>query len=315
MDMPFPDRSQIERKTSRTWVIVVVCALLLCGIFSSCSTFGAHQSFTYRKTHDNSNPSKVLTFSYNDVAAPNYFKAVYGSVAGDSQKQVRNRILYELMGMIDDYYYAYTSALRRDVSGKGILVDTTALATSIASTAAGAKELKTVLSAISSSVQGLSKSIDANVLLGNTVQAIRLQMDAGRSSIATEMIGKMKDQSCSDYPLEAGLRDIIRYYDAGTLTSGLAGLVAEAGKKKKDTEKAEQKIAGTSSYAKDTASNALLEYWKPNGTIDPDHDAAIKKWLKKNNITSSVPYFIYSAQFAVERKQALAELTAEETEE
>ena len=73
--------------------------------------------------------------------------------------------------MVDDYYCQYTTELRRDVSGKGILLDTRALATSIASTAAGANELKTVLSAISSSVQGLSKSIDANVLLGNTLRA------------------------------------------------------------------------------------------------------------------------------------------------
>ena len=122
---------------------------VLC-VLTSCSTVGAHQAFTYRKTLSNSNPSRVFTYSYDPADTTHtYFKYAYANPGAEGQKQVRNRILYELMGMVDDYYYQYTTELRRDVSGKGILLDTTALATSIASTAAGANELKTVLSAIS----------------------------------------------------------------------------------------------------------------------------------------------------------------------
>src|SRR5581483_467505 len=226
--------------------LLIAVAMISYAAFSTgCSTAGAHQAFTYRKMHSNPHPEKVLTYSYDpaqSTPAQPFFKAAYAG-SGYSNS-VRNRILYELMGMVDDYYYRYTFELRADISGKNIFTDTLGLGTSLASTAAGAKELKTVLSAISTAAQGVSKSIDSNVLLGNTIQAVRLQMDAARADIATEMIKKMKEQGTTEYPLEAGLRDIIRYYDAGTLTSGLANLSKESGKDKANAE-AKQKAKAT----------------------------------------------------------------------
>lgn len=305
MHIPLHNRKRIERELSRAWAILTLCVLPLCGTLSSCSTFGAHQAFTYRKTHDNSDPNKVLTYSYDDVAASNYFKTLYGSATGDGQKQVRNRILYELMGMVDDYYYQYTASLRRDISGKGILVDTAALATSIGSTAAGAKELKTVLSAISSGVQGVSKSIDANVLLGNTIQAIRLQMDGTRADIATEMITNMKQQGCAEYPLEAGLRDIIRYYDAGTLTSGVAGLSKDAGVKKNTAEKEQSKAATTKAkFSKDTAGDKLRDL-----ASTPEGKTKLRNWMNGHGLEDeAIEMFIRGDTYASERQEAVSDL-------
>jgi hypothetical protein len=81
------------------------------------------------------------------------------------------------------------------------------------------------------------------------VEAIRLQMDASRATVASEMISKMTDKSDSDYPLEAGLRDIIRYYDAGNVTSGVAGLSEASGKQKQNAQAAEAKSAGVEKAA------------------------------------------------------------------
>jgi hypothetical protein len=283
-------------------------AVMLCSTITGCSTFGAHQAFTYRKTQSN-DPNKVLTYAYDpSLATPDrpFFKYAYRD-AGTNKRRVRNTILYELMGMVDDYYYQYTSELRRDVSGKGILVDTAGLATSIASTAAGANELKTVLSAASSSVQGLSKSIDANVLMGNTVQAIRLQMDGARADIATDMITKMKQQDCDEYPLEAGLRDVIRYYDAGTLTSGVAALSKEAGVKKSESENA-QKRAEVGTFTSDDAEATLRNYWKPNGVLNKDHAAAFNGWLQEHENGVDIATFLYSSKYSSERPKAVAAL-------
>ena len=209
------------------------------------------------------------------------------------------------MGMVDDYYYQYTNELRRDVAGKGILVDTAALATSVAATAAGANELKTVLSAISSSVQGLSKSIDANVLLGNTVQAIRLQMDGARADIATEMITNMKQQNCSEYPLEAGLRDIVRYYDAGTLTSGVASLSKDAGVKKNEAEKEQNKAATTTAkFSKDTAGDKLRDL-----ASTPEGKAKLRTWMDSHGLEDeAIEMFIRGDIYASQRQTAVSDL-------
>jgi hypothetical protein len=291
--------------------VVSLCLLALVGTnISGCSTFGAHQAFTYRKTGSNTDPSRVFTYSYDsydqqDPTRP-YFKQAYNAAPGAAAQQlVRNRILYELMGVVDDYYYYYTTALRRDISGKGIIVDTAALATSIASTAAGGKELKTVLSAVSSSVQGISKSIDANVLLGNTVQAIRLQMDGARTDIATEMIKKMKDQNCIDYPLEAGLRDIVRYYDAGTLTSGVASLSKDAGVKKNEAEKKQSAAAKTTAkFTEDTASNKLATL-----ISTAEGKKRLRIWMNEHDLQDeALAEFIWGDIYAGQRETAVADL-------
>jgi len=241
--MPPTVKSSTYKLAARIFLAGSLLSMAICE--TGCSSAGAYQAFTYRKTGFKDASAKVLTFSYDpsDTARP-FFKDQYNNSPNeDARKEIRNRIMYELMGMVDDYYFRYTFELRRDISSKGVLADTAGIATSLAATAVGANDIKTVLSAISTGVQGFSKSIDSNVLLGNTVQAIRLQMDATRADIATEIITNLKTESCTDYPLEAGLRDIIRYYDAGTLTSGLATLAKDAGTKKAVAEGTQTAVA------------------------------------------------------------------------
>jgi hypothetical protein len=217
--------------------------VLSAALLSACSTAGPHQSFTYRKTWSANDPSKVLTYRYtpvvvvaksSDTATPtqDYFKDAYKTaVEAGKGREVRNRILFELMGMVDDYYYRYTINLRDDVIGKNLAVSLAGIGTSFAATLAGGEQMKTVLAAVSTGVQTFSTAIDKEVFLDHTVQAIRFQMDANRSTIAAEMLPKMTAQP-DDYPLEAGLRDIVRYYDAGTVTSALSTLSANAAKDK-----------------------------------------------------------------------------------
>lgn len=222
-------------------------SLMAAGALTSCASFGSHQAFTFRKTFAHPDPTAVLTYSYDrshTKPSQPFFKEAYEHpLTGESQRAVRNRILYELMGVVDDHYFSFTRVMRSGSIGKGILTDTLGVATSLASTAAGGNEIKTILSAISTGTQGVSKSIDSNVLMGSTLEAIRLQMDSARADIATVIIGKIKNQNTFDYPLEAGLRDIITYYDAGTLTNGLAALSKEAGKKKSKSQEQEAEAA------------------------------------------------------------------------
>lgn len=244
-DGAVPESTQRAPSRISSAALIALLAVTSSGLVTGCSSIGTDQPFSYRKTRNNPGPEQVLTYSYTRAGATNdrpFFKEAYAT-AGPDTEHIRNRILYELMGLVDDYYFRYTRQLRAGIAGKGIFTDSLGIATSLASTAAGGEQVKTILSAISTGVQGVSKSIDANALLGSTVEAIRLQMDATRSSVATEIITKIKEQGVAEYPLEAGLRDIVRYHDAGTITSGVAALSQESARGKQAAEKVEKEKA------------------------------------------------------------------------
>jgi hypothetical protein len=68
-------------------------------------------------------------------------------------------------------------------------------------------------------------------------------MEASRTEVATEIVKSM-DKYFVDYPLEAGLRDIIYYYDAGSLNAGVAALSKAAGDNKKKAHDSLNKARG-----------------------------------------------------------------------
>ncbi len=218
----------------------------------------AHQPFTYRK-YQTAAASNVLTFNYSDPTADSYFKTRYEN-AGSDRREIRNRILFELMGMVDDYYYEKTIELRSQVIGKNLVTELTGIGTSFASALAGGEQIKTVLAAISTGIQTFNASVDKEIFLDQTIQAIRFQMDGNRSKIKAEILRKMAADS-SAFPIKAGLQDIIAYYDAGTVTSALATLAAEAAANKT-----------TQSVKAEVAANTLAGIEKTNARINSSTD-------------------------------------------
>lgn len=220
--------------------------IILGATLTSCSLAGPKQPFTYRKTWSANDPNLILTYRYTqDPSGDNrsvtqpYFKDAYlAALAGGSERgrAVRNSILFELMGMIDDYYYKNTVNLRDTVIGKNLLVSLAGIGTSFAASLAGGEQIKTVLSAVSTGIQTFNTAVDKEVFLNTSVQAIRFQMDASRAAIAERIALKMTGSPAA-YPLEAGLQDIIAYYDAGTVTAGLTALAAKAAEEKETKER------------------------------------------------------------------------------
>ena len=248
----------------RVMVGWLAASLALLVALVGCSISGPGEPFTYRKTAGHREPSRVFTYDYEDPQRRDlqdrpFFKYAYASESSSAgRKEVRNRILYELMGIMDDYYIQFSSEQREDFESKNLIADVLALGTSAAATASGAASLKTILAAISTGVQGVSSSFDKNVLTGQTIQAIQLQNDALRSTVAGQMIDKMK-QSVGDYPLEAGLRDIVLYYQAGTLSTALRSLVTDAGNKKQQADSQQLRSANVSvTKAEPTVAPALI---------------------------------------------------------
>ena len=173
------------------------------------------------------NKKKLAAYNYTDPGKTNtYYLTVYNDAAAADKEKVRNAILSDLMSMIDYNYHEYENNLRTDNDVKNMIADIVTLGLTASATAVGGAETKTILSAIATGVVGVNTSIDKNVFQSNTIQAIELEMRALRAAKEADLYHGMASTD-KQYPLQSGIRDIIAYYYAGSLTDALMGLAQQ----------------------------------------------------------------------------------------
>lgn len=152
----------------------------------------------------------------------------YDAAATDNQKVVfRNKMVYGIMAEIDYVFYDYETKLYLDQGTFKVGGDFVELGLSSASTITNGARAKTVLSGILSGVSGVNLSIDKNFFRQQTVQAISISMEANRDRIKNIILQQLTKDAAS-YPFSAARADLIRYFFAGTLPSGLQQLHEQA---------------------------------------------------------------------------------------
>ena len=172
--------------------------------------------------------TRLPSFNYTSPRAANYYLTVYNNAALMDKARVRNAILNDLMAIIDLNYHEFEAGLRTDKAVKDSAAEIVTLGLTAASTAVGGEEAKTILSAIATGVVGANSSLDKNVLQNNTIQTLELEMRALRAEKERDLLNGMAD-SDAHYPLQSGIRDIVAYYYAGSLTDAMLGLVEKTG--------------------------------------------------------------------------------------
>jgi len=166
-----------------------------------------------------------------------YFRDAYNSPpASKTKRDVRDEILYDLMSIVDANYRQFEDNLRTDRTVKDLSVTLATLGLTSAATIFGGEETKTILSAIATGVVGANAAVDKQVFKDYATEALIPEMRALRNDIATNMIANMKTQDVDKYPLDAGLRDIVDYYHAGSVTAALQGLVTRSSNAQADTK-------------------------------------------------------------------------------
>lgn len=63
-----------------------------------------------------------------------------------------------------------------------------------------------------------------------------------------------------------------------------------------------------STYQFDVASGKLQNFWRPNGTTDKGNEGKITQWMKNNQLSVSIPYFINTPDYASLRAKAVKDL-------
>ena len=174
------------------------------------------------------NAGRLPAFNYTNPKSSNYYLTVYDNAALTEKGRVRNTILNDLMAVIDFNYHEFEVRLHEDKTLKDTSTEIVTLGLTAASTAVGGAEVKTILSAIATGVVGANSSLDKNILQNNTVQALELEMRSLRAQKERDLIVGMADTD-AHYPLQSGIRDVIAYYYAGSLTDAMLGLVEKTG--------------------------------------------------------------------------------------
>jgi hypothetical protein len=153
---------------------------------------------------------------------------LYSNAAPADKARVRNAILSDLMAVIDLNYHEFETRLGTDKAVKDTTAEIATLGLTAASAAVGGEEVKTILSAVATGVVGANSVLDKNILQNNTIQTLELEMRSLRAQKERDLLEGMA-RTDNQYPLQSGIRDVIAYYYAGSLTDAMLGLVEKTG--------------------------------------------------------------------------------------
>lgn len=178
------------------------------------------------------------TYSY--AASDSNYLAVYEAAPAPSKVQVRNQITDELMGLIDDEFEQFARRLHSDHAYKNVFVKVASIALTGAAPFSSSSAAK-ALAGIDTGLKGANEAVDVEAWGNQAPEILINTMRAERSEVAKE-ISIMKNESVSTYTLQAAIRDLIRYRNAGYVTSALTALArqtaAHAQAKADDAQKA-----------------------------------------------------------------------------
>lgn len=191
---------------------------------------GCHPHFSIaRPENPPIDPSTYAIGDYNaDVTAYNAAATPGASANPEAAKQKRNDIVYGLMGQIDVVYGAYYNHLFTSKSSLSVGSDALTLGLSTASTIATHAATKTILSALGTGFSGLALSADKNFFAQQAFPVIGVAMQTRRDKVRATIVANLALDSAA-YPLRSAKRDLVAYFNAGTLASGLQELQEEAG--------------------------------------------------------------------------------------
>jgi len=150
----------------------------------------------------------------------------YTSTSETNRAFYRNEIIRRLMRLDDESFNAWSQKLygARAISS-GVADFATGLMGAFAA-ASGASAAKSLGLAVAG-VSGARSAAEKDIFFEKSAGALISKMKEDRAKVDAQ-ITQYLDKNTVQYPLEQGLRDIIRYYEAGTLASASETLQADA---------------------------------------------------------------------------------------
>jgi hypothetical protein len=218
----------------------------------------------------------------------------------------RNTIVTARIYAIDVNYHNFVRDLTTQQNVGNVGTDWVVLALSGIGATAGSAAAKAALAAASGGVVGARAAVNKDVYFNNTVTTLITTMEGQRKTVlATIYTGLQK--GVADYTIYQAMADLDDYYNAGTINGALIQL-ANAASEKLQTGNAQVTNALTVNFQNDAASQKLLAYWMPGGTVNSANQTKILSWMSTNNFAASIVALVNGKQFASQRAKAVKDL-------
>jgi hypothetical protein len=192
-------------------------------------------------------PPKILAPALTSYPASDYRGDVNSYRIAISAKDytqariLRDQIVYRTLADIESTYGRFEVRLTTSRATESVLADTAQLGITAATTVVGASDVKDILAASLSGLQGTQLSIDKNFFREKTTESLISQMRADRKNLEAQIVSRLANQdvipttdpttkaNIAAYSLDAAWIDVTQYYYAGTVPSALVSIATATG--------------------------------------------------------------------------------------
>ena len=218
-----------------------------------------------------------------------------------TRREIRDQYARKMIAVIDRYYEDFLDDLVTQRKGFDASADITAISLDTASALFVPPSTKSILAGLSALTTASKTAISKVYFYEQTLPALISQMEANRQAVLADMT-KGLNAPVDGYPLLQTMRDLKRYYDAGTIDGAVTEIQKQAAKKvevaqaKIQREIEEELGAGRArrnwalDYIKDEASfnkvRSTIEKWWTTLTDDERWEQidAIEDWATKDGV-------------------------------
>ncbi|HAF12345.1 MAG TPA: hypothetical protein DHU55_05985 [Blastocatellia bacterium] len=151
-----------------------------------------------------------------------------GEVNLGKAKIYRNELIYQVLQLVDDNYNQFENDLFVGRATTNVAGDLTELGIAAATGITNGERVKTILAIALTAFKGGRKSIDMNFFRERTTEVIALKMRASRARVL-QTIHQGIGLEVGQYPLGAGLDDLINYLHAGSINAAFLELAQDTG--------------------------------------------------------------------------------------
>jgi hypothetical protein len=206
------------------------------------------------------------------------------NASSEEKEQIRNELIDKSIMLIDARYEAFMDDFSFGKKSLDAGADIASIAADAVATLIAPASTKSILAAVSGGITASKLSFDEAFFYEKTLPVLLNQMQANRQAVLVDLVqGRKLDGDA--YPLTAALRDISRYYTAGTIDGALIEIQQQAAEKQK------QATAKLNKQLEKELETAQRKFERTLTWLNSDPDmvltakAAIKIWWSEKDTT------------------------------
>ena len=192
-------------------------------------------------------PPKILAPAITSYPASVYsvdvnaYRVAINSKDYTQARVLRDQIVYRTLADIESTYGRFEVQLTTSRAKESVRADTAQRGITAAITVVSASDVKDILAASLSGLQGTQLSIDKNFFREKTTESLISQMRADRKNLEAQIVSRLAAQdvipttdpttkaNIAAYSLDAAWIDVTQYYYAGTVPSALVSIATTTG--------------------------------------------------------------------------------------